>query len=427
MKETLLDTAPFLTFVVKPDPETSQIFKTPADEILDNLVPDTDPARMFLLKNSGFDISAQISRWIEEHKSAISEELSLEETRHTLIEQTVQDVVGFYFEYQSGQDVFPIDAEFREIEEKKTVFSPKYGVELKSVVLSDERDGAFLEGMNKAIEILTESNPNTIVILNSPSGWSGLKRDGKEINFPNNQSYVYWINSEGNLHALTIRTKADLLETFEKMGKSNNLKTKNERDRIKNVVREPVVIEGKNIIEALNYIEHVSNQKFNKVRKELLERDSLFNLNGEASEIVKNLKKNLLENITHLSFENIRLLSVSVGKAILDLEKLTLETSHISYSIQEPSTHYHPFRYQDIQTEMYQALEASVSQRIGCNGGGTNLISQRGVGGTSLFENLENIGNKYVKNCGVCGISINSFINKGYKCSNCHETYLGVC
>jgi hypothetical protein len=387
-------------FRVSPDPELTYIFDQEPQIILGKLFAN-DPDRVFLLEGSGFNMGGQLKTWINGYKNGLQNNESLEETRRLLIRKTIQDVIGFYYEYLTNQDIFPIYVEFLQDENnKKFVHATKYNERLEDVALPDEREGALTEGVKKAVEIMVNSGPETVVVLNSPKGWSGLIRDGRAVTYPDNQSYVYWIDDNGDLQALTIRTNIDL-ETSEKLVGINNIETnKTTRERLKDVVRNPIPLKVNGFEKVLDLIEDVSGERFDKTRKEIINRNSLFTLNNEAQEIIDNLQNFLTENITHLSLENIKMFAKEVGKAILDLAKRTLVNKNPKkhYSNNYYSEYFD--NYQGNNLDQYYALAEQVRERLGCNGGeGESRSTQNSVLGTRQVS-VES-GDNICKRCGT--------------------------
>lgn len=323
-----------------------------------------DPQRVFLLEKTGFKMPMQIQTWINLYNTAIENNTDLNKVTTQLISKTIQDVIGFYFEYLTKQDIFPISVEFKELEDgKKTVYASKYHQTLESLALPAERDGALAEGVKQAVEILINSGPGTIVFLTSPTGRSGLGHD-----HPDSQTYVYWIKSDGNLDALTIRTDINLVASEKLIGIESSYETST-WDRLKNVVRSPKSVNENSFEAILDLIEEASGQTFEKQREEINNREKLFTLNESASLIITNLKNYLTNHISDLNLESIKLFVVEVGKAILDLSILTLGQQQKPSVVYANSGYLHNRPATDSYTTYRAQLEA-VQKRRGCNGGG---------------------------------------------------------
>jgi len=354
-------------WVVAYDLDTITLLNSDPNFLLQKMFND-DPDKIFLLEKTGFNMSMQIQTWINLYRTAIEENGNLDEVKNLLINKTIQNVIGFYFEYLTKQDIFPISVEFKEKDNgEKIIYASKYNQTLESVTLSTERDGALAEGVKQAVEILINSSPETVVFLTSPKGWSGLGHD-----HPDNQTYVYWINSGGNLDALTIRTDINLTSSEKLVGIENNIETPT-RERIKDVVRSPRNINANSFEAVLDLIEETSGQTFTKQRQEIQNREKLFTLNENASAIITNLKKYLIANISHLNENSIRLFVIEVGRAILDLAKETLqpEAKQVSYFFDSRRP---IFNYQD-QYAKYNSLYQQVRAILGCNGGGIDTLN----------------------------------------------------
>lgn len=402
----------FQEFRVAPDVETSQIFISNPRDILDVLFKDNADA-VFLLRGSGFSMDKQLQTWIDGYKTALKNNESLEQFRHDFIEKTIQDVTGFYYEYLSGQDIFPIGVDIVKDENgNKTIYATKYKKRLQELALPEERDGALSSGVDKAVEKIIESGPETVVFLNSPAGWSGLTQDGKEIVYPVNQTYVYWIDADGNLDGTTIRTNIDL-NASEKLVNVTQTEKSN-KERIKEVVRSPKTLKTNSIEKVLDKIEEVSGRKFDKQRKELLNRDKLFNLNDKAKQIVENLRSFLTQNVTHLSFENIKLFATIVGKSILDLSRETLEPKVIQKKNRLSSQLTYNRSFYNGPPNYY-ALADMVKKIPGCNGGGAgnslNYSSQ-----TQTPEYYSTMSHESMNICQNCHTTVG--VSCGW-CKNC--------
>ena len=406
------------SFSVALDTETFDILNTDPGALLKQLFED-DPDKVFLLIGSGFKMETQVQRWIEKHREAYEKRLSSSELSSRFIKETIQDVLGFYFEYLTGQDIFPIKVEFAEDQEgNKTVYASEYGQTLESLALVSERDGALANGVRKAVDILINSGPETIVFITSPSGWSGLGHD-----YPDTQTYVYWINEDGNLDGATIRTDIGLSDNEKLIGISPT-REDSVRERIRTIVSSPQYLQANGFEAVLDLIEEASARTFSKQRDELKRYRELFTLNGEAKEIIGRLETDLLNNISHLNMDSIKLFAKLVGKAILDLRRQVLDnninttTQPNPYRLGQNNNHYYSSNH-----DMYRHLAYDVQQLEGCNGGG----QKQAVDARQMLGLLSQVdgGPKYVKNCGACGISINAFISSGYQCPSCHRIYLG--
>lgn len=395
------------------------VISTPELDIhstLEKIFKETQNER-FLLKGTGFSMHTQIERWINKQRNAIETNSSLEEARKQFISETIQDIIGFYHEYLSGQDIFPIDVEISQNQKgQKIVFANKYNSELQDITSSKERDGALLRGINRVVEILKdEVSENSVVVLLSPKGWSGWEIDGKEVVYPDNQAYVYYIDQDGDLNSITIRTDMTL-DQSERMAKISP-KNPDTKERIKNVVSTPIVINDGNFETVLEKIEEVTGKRFDKIRSEIRNRKQLFDLNEDAKTLIDNLEARLLTNVFNLNEEDIKTFVIEVGKTIIELGSLTLPDS--DDTVNSTTVYLSESGYKD----RFDKILYQIQQIPGCNGGG--FVQNSLAAGLFGTNKISVSGEKYVKKCGVCQTTIEAYISKGYRCTNCQQVYEG--
>jgi hypothetical protein len=400
----------FESFDVYVAPDRKRIFGEDPNELLNRLFKGNE--KIFLLQGSGFNMASQIKKWIDSYEESQLTSEPIENVKKRLIDQTISDVAGFYFEYISKHDIFPFDLEIIESDsDGKTVFASKYNETLRNLAIPQERDGALLEGIDKAVEMIVNSGPNTVVFLNSPKGWSGLKNNGKDIVFPDNQTYVYWIDNDGNLKAMTLRTNISI-DGSESLVGIKNSNDKSSRERIKDVVRSPVKISvvDDGFIAVLDQIEKSTSRKFDELRNEVENREIYNSLtseeNKEVGVILDMLKQFLTNNVNDLDDEGIKELAFNIGKTILDMKDVVNKRKDKF----KKATVVNGYDSPDIK---YGILSQEVRQLLGCAGGGSEVISgaQRDWMGPLKFkcqnghENTRPFG-QLIPNCKVCGVEM---------------------
>lgn len=357
--------------------------------------------KVFLLQGSGFNMTNQIDQWVNEFNYFDPE------TKSRLVEKIMSDVTGFYHEFLSRRDVFPFDLEFRKNNKgEKVVYASKYDQPLENITDSNERDGALLEGIKTAIELMKNAEPNTVVFLTSPDGWSGLPTGAH----PDSQTYVYWIDKDGDLKAMTLRTDIDLQssEKLIEIGPNN----KGQRERIKDVVKTPAVMKvvDDGFIEVLDRIEEASNRKFNKLRDEINNRETYKNLTSNDDITVKiildHLRIFIEKNINGKDDDSIHNLAFEIGRSILDIQN-EVNKRIKKYEDQAVTVGY------DSREIKYHVLAQEVRQILGCSNG---IQEQRGFGfdskGPLEFEcpsckrkNTRPYG-QLIPNCLHCGADV---------------------
>ncbi len=382
-------------FVVRPTiPETTE-------SLLNRLFSNGE--KVFLLHGTGFNMTNQIDQWIKEFN------IYDPESKKILVEKIMSDVTGFYHEYLSKRDIFPFDLEFKtNTKDEKIVYASKYHQPLENITDGNERDGKLLEGVKVAIELMKNAEPNTVVFLTSPSGWSGLSTG----EHPDSQTYVYWITQNGDLNAMTLRTDIDLLSSEKLVG----INTQNEstRLRIKDVVSTPVEIHAveDGFIEVLDAIEEASKQKFPKIRSEIENRDLYKSLTGEEDVEIKlildQLQAFIINGINGNDSESIKNLAMAIGKSILDMQHA------VNKRINKFNNQTHVVAGFDSPEIKYQILHQEVTKILGCSNGIQE--QQRGFG----FDSKGPLDFA----CHKCN-GINTRPYEGYvtECKHCHEKF----
>lgn len=379
--------------------ETKPHFEESTKQRLNRLFQNQE--KVFLLQGSGFNLVNQIDQWVNEF------DYFNPETKSRLVEKIMSDVTGFYHEFLSKRDVFPFDLEFKNNEHgERIVYASKYDQPLENITDSNEREGSLLEGIKTAIELMKKVEPNTVVFLTSPEGWSGLPTGAH----PDSQTYVYWIDKNGDLKAMTLRTDIDIESSEKLIGRNSN--NKNEKVRIKDVVKTPVVMKvvGDGFIEVLNKIEESADRKFDKLRDEIKNRENYKNLTSKDDITVKiildQLRLFIEVNVNEKDDDSIRDLALGIGKSILDMQNAVNRRTK-KYDEQTLIVGY------DSPEIKYQILAQEVKQILGCSNG---IQERRGFG----FDSKGPLDFR----CHICnGINTRPYEGFSTECKHCNAKF----
>lgn len=373
--------------------------------------------KWWLLEGTGFNVRTQIEKLIKEsrQKGALSEAIKV------WLGQTKEDLQGFWLEYICQKLVLPIQIEKVEIKGKEQIICPRYGHQpLLETVSEQERNGAVTDSLTRIIDFLLKAPPGSMAIFVSPAGWSGLKTsEGKDISYPETQIYAYHVEKSGKIKAVTIRTDNTLAqnETFVGWLKNQELgraSSDNLQERIENVTRNPVFLEGSSedfgfdkLARALQIIRNSSFVLKNRTFRELLE--DLKNI--ERISVVDQKTSALIETfadfVTNSTFastpKSLELIAEKLGKTVLEISaaKRVLD-NHLSILPLD---------------EWFYRKELDYLRTIGgCNGGGllglSNPTLMFGLGTARSIILGE--GNTQRKHCGKCGKS--GYFTEGETC-----------
>lgn len=114
-----------------------------------------------------------------------------------------RNLVGYWLEYLDQRLVLPIDLEVAEVNGQRRIISKgiKNALWVDSIG-SWERNGSVRESAEKIEEFLLSAPPGSAAVLVSPSGDE----------YPDTQTYIFWVNPENKLECLTIRTDPDIAD-----------------------------------------------------------------------------------------------------------------------------------------------------------------------------------------------------------------------
>jgi hypothetical protein len=165
-----------------------------------------------------------------------------------------QDKEAFIKEYFEKMNALKMNLAIKEIDGRPRIVCPDYGDAVWTDLTDTmEREGAVHEALagnsatgEKGLEAKIIEAPNkSIAIAISNRGWSGMHdADGRSINFPEDQIYTIYKDEEGHLQMYTLRYQAKIAQNEElqrKLGQTV-VPTSNTRERIKNMIKNNVVI-----------------------------------------------------------------------------------------------------------------------------------------------------------------------------------------
>ncbi len=310
---------------------------------------DIDNEKWWLLPGCGFDVKGQVDK------------LKAANDFESWLSQTKEDMIGYWAEYLARFPVLPINIKF----ENGKIIAPKYADSLWINTVSDkERNGAVKESIEKIENFLLDSPSGSMAILTSPPGWSGFEREGNTIVYPETQTYLFRIDENGNLDAVTIITDMSLmqneklLEVFELYINKNPL----EREQIEDITRNPIFLKATNNKKYSHkeIVREIANVKGTNFARGKITFEDILELLKDRKEIqecdqeVEQKINEFLEKAKN-SPVNYEYLEYLLGKTILEI-------GYISNRISNKQTSRHKIDYkQELKFQQTQA---------GCNGGG---------------------------------------------------------
>ena len=387
------------------------------------VLPDTlDSEEIFSLPGTGFNVRLQTDKL----KNNLEKEPDKQKGVENWLEQTKEDIWGFWLEYLAREPLLPINIRLGNFEGEERIIAPKYASQPWIETITDqERNGAVKESAEKIEQFLISAPPGSIAILTSPPGWSDLKDEGgNSIYYSNTQTYIFSLNKDRELTAVTATTDLTLTENelfLVNSGNYINNELQSTHERIEEVVRKPVLLEannnyGFNIEGVIRTIAAINPEAadFEKIFHSLGNLEKLSQINDEVSMVIQNFQEELWNNVDDENFSNFA--GNLLGQTVLQISRLnrTVQKSYSSQAIHYPIA---PMTKHEYRQELRHLQTLG-----GCNGGGQTTAINTPFGSRGVTVEKSGV---FVKNCGNCGAEIGKIICAGYRCPKCGGIYGG--
>lgn len=305
----------------------------------------------WLLPGTGFDVRKQVNKLRKEGDSA------------KWLKQTKEDINGFWLEYLARLPALPIDIKFEEVDGARKIVGSRYAGQLWVNTASDqERDGVVRASVEKIEETLLAVAPGSVVVMTSPPGWSGYPG----ILYPDTQTYVFKIDEEGKLDAITIVSDMDLLQN-KKLLEIFEIYTggSTEKEQIKQIINGIVLLNGKEktyvFEDVLSEIENVLGKPQIRDKSTFADARRLIAQRKETGHFIEEGNGFVAQKIKE--FEARILLSSSFAEIEFELGKTILEISDYSKTKQTEGT-------RTSGRINYNQVLSDLQKVGGCNGGG---------------------------------------------------------
>lgn len=370
---------------------------------------------IFLLPRTGFNVELQVNKL----KVALNNGSDREKVISDWEKQTKEDIWGFWLEYLKKEHILPINMELKD----GVIVANKYGGQTCLEITSEaERDGSVKRSVKKMQDFLASAPPGSVAILTGPPGWSNLlNSEGKPIFYPDTQTYIFYLNPQRKLEALTVVSDFSLEDNETFLSRLTDFEpdlNQTEKERITKVTSFPILMSPPkglyfNLEGIIKSLDQINPSAFNLTRAlSSLERlDTKREIDSEISEVVSQIGKYLKTNFDPENPRCFKYLRKLIGKVILDLTSIHLEKS-------SPR---HFQRYFELYPEnRYQRTLAFLQTRRGCNGGG--LLNQTTIetpfGPRSILAEEKGP----TRFCDTCNRFVDTYIVKGVVyCSICNE------
>jgi len=150
--------------------------------------------KMFRLPGVGFHPWMEIDALLRDFLKTREEGKNPEETLKTWLEKTRTNIEGYWLEYIEQRLVLPIDLEIAEVDGQRRIASGE--AVWVDTIGSWERNGSVKDSAIIIENFLLSAPEGSIAVLVSPGGNE----------YPDTQTYIFWVNLEGKMESMTIRT-----------------------------------------------------------------------------------------------------------------------------------------------------------------------------------------------------------------------------
>lgn len=411
--DELLDSANTGQVIWQPPSELKKRVASESEQVIDLF---TESERVYLLPQTGFEMKNQIDMWTRTINQSIRKGVPPREIIQDLVDRNAEDMGRFVEEYIYQNLALNIPVKFGQVGGEKRFVPKNYGCGLYLDTITDqEREGATKSSIAKVEKFLTKAPIGSMAIVASPSGWSGmLHANGTMMYHGDSQTYIFRVNEDGALEAVTLRTdmtleeNEQLVEELESLG-GNNVQFDQEleeQERIKNVVSSAVLLRGnqvnmtfEEVIDAIERVKGSPNafegsekrgiepRTFAEMVSTLSKLEDQPKLRERANELIKAHTATMQEEVLNLSPESLKQMAISIGKVILRIlrEESDPDSGDIGSAIplaRDVSYLTQPEKYVYRQDE--EAL-MQLQQIGGCAGGACNISAQ---GGLNLIAGL---------------------------------------
>lgn len=334
-----------------------------------------------------------------------------------------KNLVGYWQEYIDQRLILPIDLEVSAVNGQRRVISRgiKNAVWIDSIG-SWERNGSVKDSAIKIEEFLVNAPPLSAAVLVGPGGQE----------YPDTQTYIFWVNQGGDVDAMTVRTDPNiednelfLINTKLDFNPDTNATLSS---RVESVIRNPLFLTAENgygfspesIIETIRTTKsgHTAfkDKDFTELYKDLANRNELLGAGKLVEAVISEFSNFCVQTIAtsgySLNNNNCKLIENRLGETILKLAyiKRRLQGSEVSFKTAV-------YRLNNLSYHDYRNELGYLQTIPGCAGGGLKNYINNGFGFREIATNSTESWHNgtcrickavtWVGPCSICSICAN--------------------
>lgn len=397
------------------------------------------------LEGTGFSLPLELRRLYKNYNQNISLGKSSEEAWALSVGEVEVNIRTFIVEYVQTKTVLPHVNRIEEVGGVNRMVGSN-GVPVVEGITEQERQGGVKQASVKADQFISARIPHRVAVINSPLGHSGLfKNDGAEITYKDNQTMVFWIDQQGELHGLTLVTDLDEKQSKQlsvSLGVSEDLLTgQTQLEKVSNIVRNPALfsyaqalknpaeyvlekiisIRGSSDFRLVQEDGEVEIRSVAEIRADIKRMAQLLNFSQGIENRINRLKTSLLSKLNNLNNPLIQSeIERTIEETILNItiDYLKQNPNYLRYGNTSSisNSRYQEKQWSNSPDGQYLMAAAFLRSRAGCVGGSSSVRSLRGSSlGLGESFGLEGKGGK----CDKC-----SRVADGhYHCPSCNAYF----
>ena len=298
-------------------------------EYIVSLVKDTED-EVFLMKDTGFETARQTEMYFRLKNE--NPNLTNFEINQLFASRTDSDIRAYEREFLARQPVLVNHLSSNIVDQELHIIGTKYSQRLLNVISGNERHGAIKSAIAELEKRLLFAPPNSLFAIHSPSGWA---KDGYD-DLPDDQIYLYKLDKDRNLSAITLRLSLSLDEHEAVLNtnpagdyKDQLIQTSSTIIQKSNYSFEDYLnLIEENLGREIAWVDTDKNRKiidihtFADIKEKLANLPELLIADEKVDTIAQGLYWHLRADIDFAKPENTKLLVRALGKAALDMQDL---------------------------------------------------------------------------------------------------------
>lgn len=206
----------------------------------------------YKLPSTGFNIEGEINCLLRMYQDGIQGGKTSAGSLKIALSETRGNIIGYKFEYIMQRLLLPNPVTLHRVNNRLRLTNSLSFQPLEDITTEQERFGSVKRAVQQVEDHMSkEDGKEKIAIIQSPNGWSGFKSpDGKDVVYPDSQTYIFRKDANGKLGAFTVVTGMGFEENRHFLAKLGKDKDRvgigsDQKEQIADVVENVILLSGK--------------------------------------------------------------------------------------------------------------------------------------------------------------------------------------